>query len=113
MKLLFAPDSAPGSGAPDSPAPPANTPAPPPAATAVLESGAREGDLAELVRLKREKEELERKLKEREVESAHLMDENHRLKAPPESKVQGPRSKAERAPGWLDAYKSDDEIAAE
>lgn len=54
----------------------------PPAAELVKKSDASEGDAAELVRLKREKEDAEKKLKERETRLSELEDENRRLKTP-------------------------------
>ena len=100
-----------GSPATDAPAaPPAG--APPPAATLVTETDAREGDAAALVEAKRKADDLERKLKERETECAHLQDENHRLKTPPQPKAETLKAEKlkERAPGWLDAYRSPDEL---
>lgn len=94
----------------DTPAPAPAPGAPPPAATLVLESGARESDAAEMVRLKREADEAKRLLKEREVEIAHVRDENHRLKTPPPAPAPAPAPQRERAPGWLDCYRTPDEL---
>ncbi len=57
--------------------------APPPAAKAVLESGAREGDAGELVELKRKLADEARARKEVEMKNAELEDTVHRLKTPP------------------------------
>lgn len=53
-------------------------------AAGVVEGGKlSEADAAEIVRLRSEKEALERRIKERETECATLQDENSRLKSPP------------------------------
>ena len=60
---------------------------------------------------RRKRDELERKLKLRETECAHLQDENHRLKNPKAETLKAETLKAEtlkeRAPGWFDAYRDD------
>ena len=55
---------------------------------------------------RRKRDELERKLKLRETECAHLQDENHRLKNPKAETLKAETLK-ERAPGWFDAYRDD------
>lgn len=68
--LLLSPDPADGAGAP------------PPAAETVLNSDAKEGDAAEIVRLKRECEGKDKTIKDRETRIAEIEDENRRLKNP-------------------------------
>jgi hypothetical protein len=53
------------------------------AATVVKESDAKESDASELVRLRREIEERDSKLKLRETRLSELEDENRTLKTPP------------------------------
>lgn len=73
--ILLSPDAPPGTGTP----PPEETP--PPAASVVQGGALKEEDAAELVRLRQEKEELARKVKERETRVCELEDETHRLKS--------------------------------
>jgi len=68
--------------------PPAPNPAPPITAKAVIEGTKTEREL-----------ELERKLKEREIEAARLMDQNRTLKTPP-AKPQGQQPAPEKK-SWL------------
>lgn len=72
---LLSPDAPQGTGTP----PPEGTP--PPAATVVQGGKLTEDDASELVRLRQEREELARKLKDRECRVSELEDESHRLKA--------------------------------
>lgn len=60
-----------------------DTPGTPPAAGVVASGKLSEGDAAELVRLRQEKEDLGKLVKERETRLAELEDENRRLKSPP------------------------------
>jgi hypothetical protein len=74
--FLFSPDPIEG-GTPapteNNPAPaPAEPAAPPPAATTVLQGTKTEREL-----------DLEKKLRDREIELSHIQDENHRLKQVP------------------------------
>lgn len=72
----------------------------PPAAEIVLSSDVKEGDAAEIVRLKRELEDRESKLKLREVRVSELEDENRTLKAPVPVPVKVSAEKAKK--GFLD-----------
>lgn len=72
---LFSPEPQPGTGNP----PPDGTP--PPAAAVVAKGELGEGDAAEVARLKAERDELARKVKDRECRVSELEDEAHRLKA--------------------------------
>jgi hypothetical protein len=76
-----APVPSPGDTTP-APTPPQAS-APPPAASVVLNSDVREEDAAELVRLKRENEDLGKKKREVETRVSELEDENRRLKSIP------------------------------
>jgi hypothetical protein len=67
---------------PPAPTPPASG-APPPAAAVVLNSDVREEDAAELVRLRRDNEDLGKKKREVETRVSELEDENRRLKTIP------------------------------
>jgi len=60
-----------------------DTPGTPPAAGVVISGKLSEGDAAELVRLRQEKEDLGKLVKDRETRLAELEDENRRLKTPP------------------------------
>jgi len=60
-----------------------DTPGNPPAAAVVASGKLSEADAAELVRLRAEKDELGKLVKERETRLAELEDENRRLKSPP------------------------------
>jgi hypothetical protein len=73
--LLRAPDADPGTAAPV----PDGTP--PPAAAVVQAGKLAEGDAAELVRLRQEKADLERKVKDREMKVSELEDQAHRIKS--------------------------------
>lgn len=90
------------------PAPVPAAGAPPPAATLVTETDAREGDAAALVEAKRALDEERRLRKEREIEIAHVRDENTRLKALPQPNAEKLKAEKlkERVPGWLDMYRS-------
>ena len=90
------------------PAPVPAAGAPPPAATLVTETDAREGDAAALVEAKRALDEERRLRKEREIEIAHVRDENARLKATPQPNAEKLKAEKlkERVPGWLDMYRS-------
>lgn len=55
---------------------------PPPATKAVLNSDADPEDAQEIVRLRRDNGEKDKRLKERETRISELEDENHRLKTP-------------------------------
>ncbi len=73
-RILFSPNSEGGGsqGSPGPIGPPSEPTAPPPAAQTVLDGVKTEREL-----------ELEKKLKDREIELAHIQDENHRLKQIP------------------------------
>lgn len=72
----------------------------PPAAALVVKSDATEKDAAEIIALKRAKEDAENKLKEREIRLSELEDENRRLKTPPAPPSKTPHAeKLKRA--WL------------
>lgn len=60
-----------------------DTPGNPPAAAVVAAGKLSEADAAELVKLRQEKEDLGKLVKERETRLAELEDENRRLKSPP------------------------------
>lgn len=78
-------DSGAGGNTPPAPSSSGDTPpapAPPPAASAVMNSDATEGDAAELVKLKRERDELAKGKRDAETRAAELADENRRLKEP-------------------------------
>jgi len=81
FRLLLSPDAAEG----ETPAPTPPTPQgdPPPAAALVIESGAREGDAGELLRLRRELEDEKKLRKAREVEVSEKEDALKRLTTPP------------------------------
>lgn len=70
----------------------------PPAAEIVLASDVKEEDASEIVRLKRELEDRDSKLKLREVRVSELEDENRTLKAP----VPVKHSAAAAKKGFLD-----------
>jgi hypothetical protein len=89
MKILFSPDPSEGG-------------ATPPAAALVAKSDASEGDALEIVRLKREKEDADKKLKERETRLSELEDENRRLKNPPAPPVKEKSLREKLA--WLNGY---------
>lgn len=80
---------------PAQPDPPATPQAPPLAAETVQKGKVKEGDVAELARLKRENDELKQRKKSAEVRAAELEDENHRLKTPP-------TPAQEQKANWLD-----------
>jgi hypothetical protein len=88
-RLLFNSDPADGGGD-NSPAP---APAAPPAAAKVLESGAREGDAAELVELRRKLSETESAKRQTEMRNMELEDNLRTLTTPPT-----PTPKAKRSP---------------
>ena len=88
--LLLSPDSPPGTVNP----PPDGTP--PPAATVVAKGELGEGDAAEVLRLKAERDELARKVKDRECRVSELEDEAHRLK----SIHRQPEPRTTRGGGW-------------
>jgi hypothetical protein len=73
--LLFSPDDAPGTSAPV----PDGTP--PPAASVVQAGTMGEADASELVRLRQEKADLERKVKDRECRVSELEDQAHIMKS--------------------------------
>jgi len=87
---LFSPEPQPGTGNP----PPDGTP--PPAAAVVAKGELGEGDAAELLRLKAERDELARKVKDRECRVSELEDEAHRLR----SIHRQPEPKSTRGGGW-------------
>lgn len=72
----------------------------PPASEIVLSSDVKEGDAAEIVRLKRELEDRESTLKLRETRLSELEDENRTLKAPVPVPVKQEAAKAKK--GFLD-----------
>lgn len=74
-RFLLSPDADDSSGG--------STPTDPPAAGVVSTGKLTEGDAAELVRLRQEKEDLAGKLKDREGRVSQLEDENRKLKSPP------------------------------
>lgn len=88
--LLLSPDPQPPAGTP----PPEGTP--PPAATVVQDGKLTEGDAAELVALRQEKEKLARTVKDREMRLAELEDQNHQLK----TIHRQPEPKRTRGGGW-------------
>lgn len=59
-----------------------------------MNSDAKEADAAEIVRLKRENEQLNGKVKDRETRISELEDENHRLKTPATVPIKGAEKKA-------------------
>lgn len=89
-RILFSPDGDGGGEAASNPTnpptennPPPAPPAPPPAATTVLQGTRTEREI-----------ELEKKLKDREIELAHVQDENHQLKQVPASPASTPAAAA-------------------
>lgn len=88
--ILLSPDAPQPTGTP----PPEETP--PPAASVVQGGTLKEEDAAELVRLRQEKDELARKVREREFRVSELEDETHRLK----SIHKQPEPKRTRGGGW-------------
>ncbi len=78
MRFLRSPDPAgETSGGGETP-----SPGTPPAATVVAQGKLSEADAAELVRLRQEKADLGKLVKDREVRLAELEDENRQLKNP-------------------------------
>ncbi len=81
-RILFSAD--PAEGGDNTPAPaPAPAPAAPPVAKAVIESDAKEGDAAELVRLKRERDDAIEAKKKVELRAMELEDNLRTLTTPP------------------------------
>lgn len=103
-----------GSAAPGAPAPaqaPAPSGAPPPAAEEVLRATASENDAAELVRLKRERDEAIEARKRVEMDNAQLQDTVRRITSPEPVPIDhAPAAKGGRTPGWLDAYRTPEEL---
>lgn len=62
---------------------------PPPAAAVVAQGTHGEADAAELVRLKAEKADLEKRLRDRETRISEVEDENHRLRHPAAAQKRG------------------------
>jgi hypothetical protein len=85
--------------------------APPPAAALVTETDAREGDAAALVEARRKLQEIEDAKKQVELRNMELEDQVRTLSTPPPAPAPAP--KKERAPGWLDMYRSPDGDASE
>ena len=81
-------------------------PAPPPAATLVLESGAKETDAAEVARLRQERDEALALKKKVELRNMELEDNVRSLTAPP-PKAESGKQKAETRTGWMDIYRAD------
>lgn len=80
---------------PSAPPTPSGASGDPPAARVVLEGDLEEGDAAELVRLRQEREELARGRRAAEIRAAELEDQLHRAKHPPTPAARQKRS-------WLD-----------
>ena len=91
---------------PDDPSPPVATP--PPAAELVIQSGALEGDAAELLKARRDLEGERSARKKEQTRLSELEDENRRLKTPPEAPRKAPAKKH-----WLDGatFFNDDDAA--
>ncbi len=74
-RFLLSPDADDSSGG--------STPNDPPAAAVVASGKLTEGDAAELVRLRQERDDLAKQVKDREGRVSQLEDENRKLKSPP------------------------------
>jgi hypothetical protein len=95
MKILLNPEEAPSAGEPQAPA--IAPGAPPPAASKVVESDAKESDAAVLVKLRRELEDEKSGRKKDQTRINELEDKIRGLTTPPAAKPGEAQKK-----GWLD-----------